>query len=81
MIKPLVDKGIFRRIADCPTPWPCFVIAVRDEVLENNPEVIKDILSCINETTKKFKDIPDIDKTLAKHYNQKNRRYSKNGYH
>jgi hypothetical protein len=39
MTKPLVDKGIFRRIADCPTPWPCFVIAVRDEVLENNPEV------------------------------------------
>ena len=28
--KPLVDNGIFRRIADCPTPWPCFVIAVRD---------------------------------------------------
>jgi hypothetical protein len=43
----------FRRIADCPTPWPCFVIAGRDEVLENNPEVIKDILSCINEKNQK----------------------------
>jgi hypothetical protein len=30
-----VDKGIFRRIGDCPTPWPCFVIAVR-EILEKN---------------------------------------------
>ena len=71
MTKPLVDKGIFRRIADCPTPWPCFVIAVRDEILKNNPEAIKDILSCINETTKSFKDIPNIDKTLAANYNQK----------
>jgi hypothetical protein len=38
MTKPLVDKGIFRRIGDCPTPWPCFVIAVRDEILEKYPE-------------------------------------------
>ena len=38
MTQPLVDKGIFRRIADCPTPWPCFVIAVRNEVLENHPK-------------------------------------------
>ena len=30
MTKPLVDKGIFRKIADCPTPWPCFVIAARN---------------------------------------------------
>ena len=27
--KPLVDAGVFRRIGDCPSPWPCFVIAVR----------------------------------------------------
>ncbi|MEC8830784.1 MAG: ABC transporter substrate-binding protein, partial [Bacteroidota bacterium] len=25
--KPLVDKGIFKRVGDCPTPWPCFVVA------------------------------------------------------
>jgi ABC-type nitrate/sulfonate/bicarbonate transport system substrate-binding protein len=71
MTKPLVDKGVFRRIGDCPTPWPCFVVAVRDEILENNPEVIKNILSCINKTTKSFKDIPNIDKTLAANYHQK----------
>ncbi|MFV8375868.1 substrate-binding domain-containing protein [Flavobacterium sp. LB1P71] len=71
MTKPLVDKGIFRRIADCPTPWPCFVIAVLDEVLEKNPKIISKILEIINQTTKEFKDIPSIDKTLASNYNQK----------
>ena len=71
MTKPLVDKGIFRRIADCPTPWPCFVIAVRDEILEKQPEIISKILKIINETTQEFKDIPSIDKTLASNYNQK----------
>jgi ABC-type nitrate/sulfonate/bicarbonate transport system substrate-binding protein len=50
--KPLVDNGTFRRIGDCPTPWPCFVIAVRDEVLENNYEEVKKVLSIINNKVK-----------------------------
>lgn len=71
MTKPLVDKGIFRRIADCPTPWACFVIAVRKEVLENNSDLISKILEIINQTTEDFKEIPSIDKTLALNYHQK----------
>ena len=71
MTQPLVDKGIFRRIADCPTPWPCFVIAVRNEVLEQHPKVIEQILDIINTTTEEFKLIPSIDRTLASKYNQK----------
>nr|WP_294938854.1 substrate-binding domain-containing protein [uncultured Flavobacterium sp.] len=71
MTKPLVDNGTFRRIADCPTPWPCFVIAVRNEFLEKNKHVIDQILEIINNTTIEFKDIPSIDRTLATRYNQK----------
>jgi ABC-type nitrate/sulfonate/bicarbonate transport system substrate-binding protein len=71
MTKPIVDKGIFRRIGDCPTPWPCFVIAVRNEVLENNADAIEKLLEVINTTTADFKEIPSIDKTLAERYNQK----------
>ena len=71
MTKPLVDKGIFRRITDCPTPWPSFVIAVRDEILEKHPGTIKRILEIINNTTSEFKDIPSIDRTLASKFEQK----------
>jgi len=71
MTKPLVDKGIFRRITDCPTPWPSFVIAVRNEVLEKNPGTIRRILEIINNTTIEFKDIPSIDRTLASKFDQK----------
>lgn len=71
MTKPLVDKGIFRRIADCPTPWPCFVIAVRNDFLKENKETISLILEIINNTTIEFKDIPSIDRTLASKYHQK----------
>lgn len=71
MTKPLVDKGIFRRLGDCPTPWPCFVIAVREEVLAKQPEIITKLLEIINAKTRIFKTISDIDKQLAKTYNQK----------
>ena len=69
--KPYVDNGVFRRIDDCPTPWPCFVIAVRDEVLQNNSNDVKNILKVINNITKDFKEINQIDKILAKRYQQK----------
>ena len=68
--KPLVDSGVFRRVGDCPTPWPCFVIAVRDEVLNKHPNTIKQILEIINIKTKKFKEIEKIETTLATKYHQ-----------
>ena len=71
MTKPLVDKGIFRRVGDCPTPWPSFVIAVREDVLQENPDEIKKLLISINKQTKVFKSIPNIDAILASKFQQK----------
>ena len=68
--KPLVDKNVFRRIGNCPSPWPCFVIAATDIILKNNKKEVKTILEIINKTTKDFKNIPGIDKTIANRYNQ-----------
>ena len=69
--KPLVDDGVFRRIGNCPSPWPCFVIAVRNEFIENNEDDLRTILEIINQTTSEFKSIPSIDKTIANRYEQK----------
>lgn len=69
--KPLVDNGTFRRIADCPTPWPCFVIAVRNEVLNKRLPEVEKMLQIINSKTSDFKEIPDIVPILAGRYEQK----------
>ncbi|RCT54191.1 substrate-binding domain-containing protein [Winogradskyella sp. KYW1333] len=69
--KPLVDNGTFRRIGNCPSPWPCFVIAVRNEFIENQEEALRRILNIINISTTDFKSIPSIDKTIANRYDQK----------
>jgi ABC-type nitrate/sulfonate/bicarbonate transport system substrate-binding protein len=71
MTQPLVDQGIFRRIADCPTPWPCFVIAVREDVLATQPKAIATLLKIINAKTQEFKAIPNITDRLATTYHQK----------
>ncbi|MGB7841254.1 MAG: substrate-binding domain-containing protein [Salinimicrobium sp.] len=69
--KPLVDTGVFRRIADCPTPWSCFVIAVRQEFLEKESAAISSLLKIINFVTGKFKEIPGVETALSKKYDQK----------
>ena len=69
--KPLVDKGIFRRVADCPTPWSCFVIAVRKEFFEQEQATVITLLSTLNNITKDFKEIPKIEVALARKYAQK----------
>ncbi len=68
--KPLVDNGTFRRIGNCPSPWPCFVIAVREGFLKTNKDDVKTILDIVNTTTAEFKDIPSIDKMIANRYEQ-----------
>ncbi len=71
MTKPLVDNGTFRCIGECPTPWPSFVIVVRDSFLKDKPEVVQNLLKVINEQTSTFKEIPSIITTLSERFGQK----------
>ena len=33
--KPLVDSGEWSRVAEVPTPWPCFAVCVRRKLRDN----------------------------------------------
>jgi ABC-type nitrate/sulfonate/bicarbonate transport system substrate-binding protein len=69
--KPLVDKGIFRRIDDVPSPWPCFVIVTTETFIKNNSEVIPAILKPLNQESKAFKTIENIEDLVSKRYQLK----------
>ncbi len=69
--QPLVDQGVFRRVGVCPTPWPCFVLAVRRDTAEAQHGSLTAVLSVINQYTAGFKEIPGIDRVLADRYGQK----------
>lgn len=69
--KPLVDKGVFRRVSDFPTPWSSFVFAATENALESKGDHIAKYLRIVNAKTETFKAIKDIDQILAKRYDQK----------
>ncbi len=66
--KPLVQEGVFRRLSDCPTPWPCFVVAANNYLIEKDKGLLRHVLEIINNYTLEFKRIPSIDRTLANRY-------------
>ena len=71
MTQPIVDKGVFRRVDVCPTPWPCFLIVARKEFYEDHKPMVDHALEILNQTTREFKQIPSIDRTLASIFDQK----------
>ncbi len=66
--KPYVDRGIFRRIGECPTPWSCFVVAAREEFINDNEHDLSKMLGVVNAKSASFKEIPDIEERLSSRY-------------
>lgn len=71
MTKPYVDSGIFRRVGECPTPWPSFVIAARDDILADAPAQVRALLKVINSQTETFKQRPGVEQLIAERFGQK----------
>lgn len=53
--KPHVDSGVLRRVGEIPTPWPCFVVAVRNEVIEANGAKLKEMMGVLGGVCREFK--------------------------
>ena len=69
--KPFVDNGEFRIIGDCPTPWPSFVVAVREELLLTHYNEIEQILKIVNESCSQVKTSDNTVKEIAERYQLK----------
>ena len=69
--KPLVDEGVFRRLGNEPTPWPCFVIVTTDEFLKNNSEAVSALLKPLNQKSKAFKSLKNIEDRISERYHLK----------
>lgn len=66
--KPYVDSGELRRIGECPTPWPCFVIAVTQRLLTESPDVVTAIIELVREKAEWVKEAPEAITIIADHY-------------
>jgi sulfonate transport system substrate-binding protein len=68
MTKPLVDSGEWRRIGERPTPWPCFVVVVREEVMQQQAEQVSQVLQVVRQYAQQLKFNPEAPAIIARRY-------------
>jgi len=68
MTRGLVEDGVFRQLGVHETPWPSFVIAVRDEVLLSQTTQIGRIVDAVVHEATGFMDRDDAPEMLASRY-------------
>ena len=66
---PYVEQLKCKLIDEVVTPWPCFVIAVRNEVLENHKEVLDKMCQVVNSMDLAIKKDPNAVEILSWRYN------------
>ena len=63
----LVEKGEFSRIGEWPTPWPCFVVAATNSVLEEQ-EAVKLFLKVLLNEVNHSLSAPDLLESVISEY-------------
>ena len=66
--KPHVDAGKLRRIGEYMTPWPCFVIAATNTILNEKAEMVDKALDVINESCRAFMNTEEVIEMTAERY-------------
>jgi len=66
--KPFVDSGELKRIGQTITPWPCFMIAATDRILNANRKEVKEVLRIIRKYCYAFMSRPDAIELVADRY-------------
>jgi len=69
--KPYVDNGQLRRVGEFITPWPCFMIAATNKILEQEPDSIIRMLRTIHDSCDRFMQTDESIPLVAKRYEQK----------
>lgn len=70
--QPFVDQGKLKRIAEVYTPWPCFVIALRNEVLATDKDLLGSIIQIIQKRAHELKNAADASEVFAWRYGLQN---------
>lgn len=69
--KPFHDSGEIRRIGDITSPWPCFMMAGRKDILDRKKDAIQKMLAAIRESCRLFHSDQGIVELIAKRYDLK----------
>jgi ABC-type nitrate/sulfonate/bicarbonate transport system substrate-binding protein len=65
---PYVNNGEFRRIAEIPTPWPCFMLVVNNDFADKNRTEIQKVVSVIGESVAQFQQNENLSTIIAQRF-------------
>ena len=68
--KPYVDSGHLRRLGEYLTPWPCFVLAATDEILDKRGDDVIRILRTIHDVCDDFMRDEQVISMVSHRYDQ-----------
>ncbi len=66
--KPFVEKGLLRRIGEYVSPWPCFVLAASDQIIDSKPKIISKVLRVIHKSCAQFMENDEAIKLVSDRY-------------
>lgn len=66
--KPRVDSGELKLIDECPTPWPCFVIVVKNVVYDQYKMEIDALIGRVKEKAAKLYQNDDLVSNISKEF-------------
>ena len=69
--KPFVDKGILKRVGEYVTPWPCFMIAATQKIIDEKPDELIRMLRTIHDSTDRFMQNDKAISLVSERYGQK----------
>jgi ABC-type nitrate/sulfonate/bicarbonate transport system substrate-binding protein len=64
----LVNIGEFRRIAICPTPWPCFMLAVSQQAWAEKQEALISMFTIVQQQVRSMLQLDSLIAILADRY-------------
>ena len=62
--KPLVDSGEWSRVAEVPTPWPCFAVVCTPEIARQRRDDVSEVLGSVYEKASRISE-KDVDAIAA----------------
>lgn len=66
--KPYVLEGRLKRIGEFVSPWPCFVIAATNRLIERDPLLVTQVLKVIHKTNQHFMEMTHAPQIIAERY-------------
>ncbi|MCH7408551.1 ABC transporter substrate-binding protein [Belliella sp. DSM 111904] len=66
--KPLVDAGLFKRVGEIPTPWPCFVIVATEHIIEKQQHLLIKLRNLVYAYADEMVKNPNFASLIAQNY-------------